>query len=70
MLKIGNDRSVDVLAALEGGVGLEELCRLAAHEMPAVAVEAERRAYLDAHAEVVDADGHRMVVGNGYLSLN
>ncbi len=34
-----------------------------------MAVEAERRAYLDAHADVVDADGHRVVVGNGYLPV-
>ena len=32
----------------------------------AVALEAERRAYLDAHAEARDEHGRRMVVGNGY----
>jgi len=36
----------------EGGpVDLDELFRLAAQQMLAVALEAERRAYLDAHAE-------------------
>ena len=45
---------------------LDELCRLAAREMIAVALEAERRAYLDAHAEVRDEAGRRLVVGNGY----
>ena len=69
MLKIVNDSSVEVPAALDRGVGLDELCRLAAEEMLAVAVETERRAYLDAHADVVDADGHRVVVGNGYLPV-
>ena len=54
---------------MEGGVDLDELCRLAAEEMLAVAVAAERRAYLDAHADVVDADGRRVVVGNGYLPV-
>lgn len=49
------------------GLGLDELCRLAAQEMLAVALEAERRAYLDAHADVADEGGRRMVVGNGYL---
>jgi transposase-like protein len=34
--------------------------------MLATALLAERRAYLDAHAGVVDATGKRMVVGNGY----
>jgi putative transposase len=46
---------------------LDELCRLAAKQMIAVALEAERRAWLDAHAEVTDATGKRLVVGNGYL---
>jgi len=50
----------------ETGVGLDELCRLAAREMIAVALEAERRAYLERHADAVDADGRRLVVGNGY----
>jgi transposase-like protein len=69
MLKIADDRSVEMPADLEGGVGLDELCRLAAEEMLAVAVAAERRAYLDAHADVVGADGRRVVVGNGYLPV-
>lgn len=34
--------------------------------MLAVALEAERRAYLDAHAEERDDDGRRLVVGKGY----
>lgn len=69
MLKIVNDSNIEVPSALEGGVDLDELCRMAAGEMLAVAVEAERRSYLDAHADVVDADGHRVVVGNGYLPV-
>lgn len=48
------------------GVDLDELCRLAAREMIATALEAERRAYLEANAGVVDAAGRRVVVGNGY----
>ena len=44
---------------------LDGLCRLAAREMLALALEAERRAYLDAHAEALDATGRRLVVGNG-----
>lgn len=34
--------------------------------MLATALLAERRAYLDAHAELVNATGKRLVVGNGY----
>lgn len=45
---------------------LDELCRLAAREMLGLALEAERRAYLDAHAGELDATGRRLVVGNGY----
>jgi putative transposase len=48
------------------GPDLDELCRLAARQMIATALEAERRAYLDAHAGMVDATGRRLVVGNGY----
>ena len=49
-------------------VDLDELCGLAAREMIAVALEAERRAYLECHAEELDAAGRRLVVGNGYAS--
>lgn len=38
-------------------VDLEELCRLAAREMIAVALDAARRAYLEVHADVRDAAG-------------
>jgi putative transposase len=68
MLRVVDDSNVHEDAAHEPGlvVDLDELCRLAAREMIAVALEAERRAYLEAHAEVLDATGRRMVVGNGY----
>ncbi len=45
---------------------LDEICRQAAQQMLAVALEAERRAYLDAHAHLTDHEGHRIVVGNGH----
>jgi putative transposase len=47
-------------------VGLDELCRVAAQQMLATALLAERRAYLEAHADELDATGCRLVVGNGY----
>lgn len=64
-----NDTVEDGAAGGLAGAGpdLDELCRLAAREMIAVALEGERRAWLDAHAEVTDAAGKRLVVGNGYL---
>jgi hypothetical protein len=34
--------------------------------MLAIALQAERQAYLDAHAHLVDATVKRLVVGNGY----
>jgi len=67
MLKIVHDAIADAVGDPETmTVGLDELCRMAAQDMLAVALLAERRAYLDAHAEVTDATGKRMVVGNGY----
>src|SRR3974390_1046000 len=56
--------AVEEPEALE--MGLDELCRVAARQMLATALWAERHAYLEAHAGVVDATGKRMVVGNGY----
>ena len=47
-------------------IDLDGICRVAAQEMLAVALLAERRAYLDANASALDATGKRLVVGNGY----
>jgi transposase-like protein len=47
-------------------INLDELCRLAAKQMLATALLAERQAYLDAHADLSDATGKRLVVANGY----
>ncbi len=72
MLTLVHDTDAHTHAAPDavGGDGapvdLDELCRLAAQQMLAVALEAERRAYLDAHAEEVDEAGRRLVVGNGH----
>lgn len=49
-----------------GVVDLDELCRMAAQQMLATALLAERQAYLDSHADEVDATGKRVVVANGY----
>ena len=45
---------------------LDELVREGARQMLAVALQAEVAAYVDAHADQVDEDGHRLVVRNGY----
>ena len=47
-------------------LGLDELCRLAAQELLAVALEAERQAYLERYAAAGDEEGRRLVVGNGH----
>src|SRR3989304_4429331 len=67
MLRIVHDApGPDANDAGDGpALDLDELCRLAAREMLALALEAERRAYLEAHADVLDATGRRLVVGNG-----
>jgi transposase-like protein len=62
----GHEDAARDVAGLAEAVGLDELCRLAAREMLAVALEAERRAYLDAHTDERDERGRRLVVGNGY----
>ena len=45
------DAGAEIGPIVEAGPDLDELCRLAAREMIAVALEAERRAWLDAHAD-------------------
>ena len=65
MLRIVDDGDAATASDAQA-IDLDELCRLAAREMLAIALEAERRAYLEAHAELLDAGGHRLVVGNGY----
>ena len=72
MLRVVHDTNehvdADTVVDPVGGAGqdLDELCRLAAREMIAVALDAERCAYLEAHAGATDAAGRRLVVGNGY----
>ncbi|HMK99761.1 MAG TPA: IS256 family transposase [Acidimicrobiales bacterium] len=66
MLKLVHDAAADAVGDEEPAVlGLDEICRVAAQDMIAVALLAKRRAYLEAHAELLDEAGHRLVVGNG-----
>jgi Transposase, Mutator family len=48
------------------GSVLDEIVREAARQMLAVALQAEVPTYIDAHAEEVDENGHRLVVRNGH----
>jgi len=67
MLKLVHDATANVVDDPETmTIGLDELCRVAAQEMLAVTLLAERRAYLEAHAAELDAAGKRLVVGNGF----
>ncbi len=45
---------------------LDEIVRDGARAMLAAALQAEVAAYIDAHVDHVDADGHRLVVRNGH----
>ena len=65
MLRVVDERG-DREAPSAPQVGLDELVRLAAQDILAVALEAERRAYIERHTAAVDDEGHRLVVGNGY----
>jgi transposase-like protein len=52
--------------AAVGGSLLDDLVRDGARQMLATALRAEVAAYIDAHREVVDEQGRRLVVRNGY----
>ena len=49
-----------------GGSLLDAIVRDGARQMLAAALQAEVAAYVEAHADELDADGHRLVVRNGY----
>src|SRR5712691_2391612 len=66
MHTIADGSAVATAVEPELEIDLDELCRIAATQMLAVALEAERRVYLQAHADVLDEDGRRLLVGNGY----
>ncbi|MGH3535934.1 MAG: IS256 family transposase [Steroidobacteraceae bacterium] len=67
MLKLVHDATATAVDDPESlTLDLDELCRVAAQDMLAVSLLAERRAYLEAHADLLDATGKRLVVGNGF----
>jgi len=63
MLKVVHDEAEPNEAS---GSVLDEIVREAARQMLAVALQAEVSAYIGAHAEEVDENGHRLVVRNGH----
>jgi hypothetical protein len=52
------------------GSVLDEIVRETARQMLAVALQAEVSAYIEAHADQVDENGHRLVVRNGQRGLS
>jgi putative transposase len=67
MLKLVHDATATAMDDPEAlTMSLDELCRVAAQDMLAVSLLAERRAYLEAHADLLDTTGKRLVVGNGF----
>jgi transposase-like protein len=64
MLKVV-DEGVESSDNAVGRSLLDEIVREGARAMLAAALQAEVAAYVDAHAELVDADGRRLVVRNG-----
>ena len=67
MLKVVHDEAEPSEASCSV---LDEIVREAATQMFAVALQAEVSAYIDAHAEEVDENGHRVVVRNGSSQRN
>ncbi len=68
MLKVvhqENETNAHAPAAV-GGSLLDEVVRDGARAMLAAALQAEVAAYIDAFADQVDQDSHRLVVRNGY----
>jgi putative transposase len=67
VLKLVHDAVVPNDDAAPGGVSLlDEIVRDGARQMLAAALLAEVAAYIDAHADQLDAAGRRLVVRNGY----
>ena len=64
MLKVVPDP--DDANPTDGGSLLDEIVRDGARQMLAAALQAEVAAYVAAHADQVDEQGHRLVVRNGY----
>lgn len=65
MLKVVPEAALSSDTTAAGGSLLDELVRDGARQMLAAALQAEVAAYVEAHADQVDAGGRRLVVRNG-----
>jgi putative transposase len=66
MLKVVHDTEASNETGAAGGSLLDEIVRDGARAMLAAALQAEVAAYIDAHADQLDENGHRLVVRNGH----
>ena len=66
MLTVVAQEGSEKSAAASSGSLMDELVRDGARQMLAAALQAEVAAYIEQFADVLDPDGHRMVVRNGY----
>jgi Transposase, Mutator family len=68
MLKVVQTDRVEQSGAADGASGslLDEIVRNGARQMLAAALQAEVAGYVEARADQLDEDGHRLVVRNGY----
>ena len=67
MLKVVHDQAGSNDSRLAAGESLlDEIVRDGARRMLAAALTAEVATYIDAHADQLDGQGHRLVVRNGY----
>src|SRR5687768_15757261 len=66
MLKVVHDAEASNENRAAGGSLLDEIVRDGARQMLAAALRAEVAAYIDAHADQLDEQGHRLVVRNGH----
>ncbi len=67
MLKVVHEENQAIEAGGPGGSSLlDEIVRDGARAMLAAALQTEVSAYIDAHRDQVEEDGHRLVVRNGH----
>ncbi|MBK7723456.1 MAG: IS256 family transposase [Austwickia sp.] len=66
MLTVVHEENAKRGPAAVGGSLLDEIVRDGARKMLAAALQAEVAAYIEAHADQVDENGHRLVVRNGF----
>ena len=65
MLTVVASEEAGKSTGLVGGSLLDEIVRDGARKMLAAALQAEVAAYIEAHADQLDENGHRLVVRNG-----